>query len=124
MARFALFRFVGYGLKCYVCASAKDWASCDESKKEFTCPAGLDSCGKVYYDAKVGDLSLEAYGKLCTVKSACSDDLCKAQAGGQSGITIDKCKVDCCQDDLCNGAKVPLVSAFLLLACAVVALFR
>ena len=124
MARFALFPVVGYGLKCYSCTSAKDWASCDENKKEFTCPSGFDSCGKIYYDAKVVDVSLEAYVKTCAVKSACSDDLCKAQAGGQAGIAVSKCEVNCCQGELCNGAKVPLVSAFLLLACAVVAFFR
>lgn len=119
-----MFRLVGYGLKCYVCASGKDWASCDGSRTEFTCPSGLDSCAKLYYDGKVGDVSLAAYAKTCALKSSCSDDLCKAQAGGQSGITINKCEVNCCQGDLCNGAKVPLVSAFLLLACAVVAFFR
>ena len=87
-----------------------------------TCPAGSDSCGKIHYSGKVKDVPLEGFVKACAVKSACNKDLCKAT--GQAGIDIDDCTVDCCEGDLCNGAKVPMVSAFLLLACALLAFFR
>ena len=111
----------GYGLKCYKCASAKSWDDCEKNKEEMTCTSGYDSCGKIYFDGKVAGTGVEGYGKSCTIKSGCNKDLCKAM---QAGIAIDKCEVNCCQGDLCNGAKVPLVSAFLILACALLAFFR
>ena len=86
-----------------------------------TCTSGYDSCGKIYFDGKVAGTGVEGYGKSCAIKSGCNKDLCKAM---QAGIAIDKCEVNCCQGDLCNGAKVPLVSAFLILACALLAFFR
>lgn len=113
--------FTGYGLKCYKCTSAKSWDDCDKNKEEMSCTSGFDSCGKIYFDGKVAGTGVEGYGKTCAIKSSCNKDACKAM---QAGITIDKCEVNCCQGDLCNGAKVPLVSAFLILACALLAFFR
>ncbi|CAH3154824.1 unnamed protein product, partial [Porites lobata] len=130
--------FTGYGLKCYKCTSAKSWDDCDKNKEEMSCTSGFDSCGKIYFDGKVAGTGVEGYGKTCAIKSSCNKDACKAM---QAGITIDKCEVNCCQGDLCNGAKVPLrhvtccksdlcngakvpmVSALLLLACALAAFF-
>ena len=39
-------------------------------------------------------------------------------------LKITKCKLDCCKGDLCNGARVPMVGAIMLLANAVVAVTR
>lgn len=112
--------FTGYGLECYKCASAKSWDDCEKNKEKMSCPSGYDSCGKIYFDGKVAGTGVEGYGKSCSIKSGCNKDLCKAM---RVGITIDKCEVNCCQGDLCNGAKVPLVSAFLIVACALLAFF-
>lgn len=112
--------FTGYGLECYKCASAKSWDDCEKNKEKMSCPSGYDSCGKIYFDGKVAGTGVEGYGKSCSFKSGCNKDLCKAM---RVGITIDKCEVNCCQGDLCNGAKVPLVSAFLIVACALLAFF-
>ena len=87
-----------------------------------TCPSGFDSCYKVYFDGKVGDASVEGFQKLCGLKSACNDKFCKTI--GQMGATINKCEINCCDGDLCNGAKVSMVSVFMLLACVLVAFFR
>ena len=119
-----LFYFTGYGLKCYTCASAKDWETCDKDRKEITCASQFDSCAKVYLDGKVSGVSVESFAKSCGLKSACDPDkVCKAMAQALGG-TVNKCEVNCCDGDLCNGAKVPMISAFILLACALVAFFR
>ena len=116
------FRFTGYGLKCYKCFALSNWDDCEKDRVETTCLPGFDSCGKVFFDGKVGGLSFKSYYKDCSVKAGCNNDQCKALA--QAGATIDDCEVSCCEGDLCNGAKVPLVSAFLLWACALLAFFR
>ena len=67
-------------------------------------------------------MSEERYARKCSAKSACgNEELCKALA--PKGATIQKCKVNCCEGNLCNGARVPLASAILLLACALSAFF-
>ena len=67
-------------------------------------------------------MSVEGYARKCIAKSACgNEELCKAFAPKEA--TIKKCKVNCCQGNLCNGARVPLASAILLLACALLAFF-
>lgn len=116
------FCFTGYGLKCYKCLALSNWDDCDKDKVETTCLPGFDSCGKVFFDGKVGGLSFKTYAKDCSVKAGCNNDQCKALA--QAGATIDDCEVKCCEGDLCNGTKVPLVSALLLWACALLAFFR
>ena len=116
------FCFTGYGLKCYKCTTLKDWGDCETNRVETTCASGFDSCGKIFLDGEVAGVSFKTYYKDCSVKAGCNKDLCKQV--GQSGATINDCKVDCCESDLCNGAKVPLVSAILLFACAFLAFFR
>ena len=116
--------FAGYGLKCYQCASAKSWDDCASNKKETTCPSGSDRCGKAFIEGKAADVSVAIYGKGCSAKALCDDRDKYCKAAAQVGMTVSKCEVNCCEGDLCNGAKVPMVSAILLLACALVAFFR
>ena len=116
------FRFTGYGLQCYKCSVLTSWDDCDKNKVNTTCLPGFDSCRKVFVDAEVSGVTFKTYIKDCTIKAGCSDDQCKALA--QAGAKVNDCKIDCCEGDLCNGAKVPLVSAFLLWACALLAFFR
>lgn len=68
------------------------------------CPAPLDRCYKVKKDA----LGETVYAKGCVASAQCD-------------MVED---MNCCSDDLCNGGKVPMVSAIMLLACALVALLR
>lgn len=94
----------GYGLKCYFCSSTKSWDDCASSKKEMACTAPLDRCFKLKEDA----LGKTVYAKGCGASSQCD-------------VVED---MNCCSEDLCNGGKVPMVSAIMLLACALVALLR
>ena len=101
------------------------WNDCASIQKVVACDSGKDTCANIHYHSKSEDLaiSVEGYAKKCSAKSACDNkELCKAFS--PKGATIKKCKVNCCDGNLCNhGARVPLASAILLLACALLAFF-
>ena len=104
-------------MKCYGCVSTKSWDDCADVKKEVTCAAGYDRCAKVYVEVKKDGVSAESYEKFCLTKALCDtvDQIPACKADGT------KCKVNCCTGDLCNGAAVQMVSAIILIACALVA---
>ncbi|CAH3183495.1 unnamed protein product, partial [Porites evermanni] len=110
----------GRGIKCYQCDSAKSWDHCVPGSNT-ECSAGLDSCVKFEGQAEFQGVTRKYFYKGCALKSRCTDKVCKIVL--PSSATIKKCDVSCCQSDLCNGAKVPVVSGFLFLACALVAFF-
>ena len=120
------FFFPGHGLKCYECGSTKDWDSCDSVRKEVTCDPNEDRCVKRMKEGTQDDVSFTVYYKGCVQSSECdaadTADFCKTDKG-ESG-EIKKCDNKCCSGDLCNGGKVPMVSAIMLLACALVAFLR
>ena len=113
--------FTGYGLECFNCVSSKSWDDCDSNKQKMTCSSSDDVCGKISYEGKLKGVASKGFFEACWVYSNCNREVCRKVA--RKGETIDKCHVTCCKSDLCNGAKVPMVSAFLLLACALVAFF-
>ena len=80
-----------------------------------------DRCAKVYVKAEISGVTQEAFGKGCATSSDCSAKNCKKIV---SSGKIIKCEIDCCKKDLCNGAKVPMVSAIILLSCAIIAFAR
>ena len=121
---FTLFLITEHGLQCYHCVSTKSWDDCASIQKKVACDSGKETCANIHYHSKSGDLAMseERYARKCSAKSACgNEELCKAFA--PKGATIKKCKVNCCEGNLCNGARVPLASAILLLACALSAFF-
>lgn len=121
---FLVFIPVGYGLKCYECGSTKSWDDCASVKKEVTCDSGFDRCVKGMKDGTQGDVSFALYAKACGVQSsACDPDTSEFCKSGDSG-KVKKCDISCCSGDLCNGGKIPMVSAIMLLACALVAFLR
>ena len=63
------------------------------------------------------------FSKGCVSSPTCSEKYSKSFNGSRS-LKITKCKLDCCNGDLCNGAKVPMVGAIMLLASAIVAVAR
>ena len=68
------------------------------------------------------DVSFAVYGKGCDISSQCDTDtadFCKSDTG-----KVKKCEINCCSGDLCNGGRVPMVSAIMLLTSALVALLR
>ena len=68
-------------------------------------------------------LSLAVYFKGCTKSEECNKDSCQAFLQNPEIEQISKCEVNCCSDDLCNGAKLPMTNGSILLACALVAFF-
>ena len=86
------------------------------------CPAVTDiNCVKAYGEGKVEGASSKGFIKGCFVKSLCNNDFYKKQL---PGVTFSKCDINCCDSDLCNGAKVPMMSTLLLFACVLVAFLR
>ncbi|KAJ7375931.1 hypothetical protein OS493_037950 [Desmophyllum pertusum] len=104
-----------YGLKCYKCTSTKSWDDCASVKIEKTCSSGEDRCTKAYFKGKSEGASVEGFAKDCHSAADCDgfekSDLCK---------DMKECKVNCCSSDLCNAAALPMVSAFIFIACALV----
>lgn len=86
-----------------------------------TCDSGLDRCFKAMKEGTEDDVSIAAYAKGCVDSAKCdpdTSDFCKSDKGKV------KCNINCCSGDLCNGGKVPMVSAIMLLACALAAVLR
>ena len=67
--------------------------------------------------------NVNAFLKSCADKKNCNKDVCKSVAEELS-MKVKDCDVNCCDTDLCNGAKETMVSSFLFLACVLVANFR
>nr|XP_058972084.1 three-finger toxin MALT0070C-like [Pocillopora verrucosa] len=104
---------IGYAHKCYQCYSTKSWEHC--ATKEVTCPGEEDHCVKV----KIDKNDTQHFSKGCSAKSKC-----KAHESCKSSDPPVECKIHCCSGDLCNVATVPMVSAIMLLVCALVAFIR
>lgn len=118
--------FSGYGLKCYKCQSEMSWDECTGHKTEETCASAQDTCGKAHVEAKKENLSMALYTVGCTTSEECktiADGNCTLIVGNDSSIEFTKCDVSCCDVDLCNGAKVIMISAITLMTCAFVTLF-
>ena len=77
-----------------------------------------DRCGKADVKAESSAATVEGFAKGCATSSDCSAKNCKSI---YSSLKITKCEINCCKGDLCNGAQVPMVSAIMLLACAILA---
>ena len=116
--------FIGHGIQCYQCESRKSWNECVPGNNT-ECATRLDSCVKFEGRVEFQGETHEYVNKGCALKSRCNDEACEILEKVYSlyNIKIKKCDVSCCQSDLCNGAKVPIVSGFLFLACAYVAFF-
>ena len=93
--------------------------------KEGDC-SGIDSgyylCASRSVDMETGGTEVKSYVKSCYTKEMCEsgDDLfksCKQISGA-------KCELNCCDSDNCNGGTVAAVSVTLMVACALMALFR
>ena len=101
-----------------------DWNDCDKNKTEETCTEGNNRCGKAVVILNHGGVSFSFYGKGCASPSDCDPDTSEACKSYDPTVAVTECEINCCSGDLCNGAKVPMVSAIMLLACALVAFLR
>ncbi|XP_078356802.1 uncharacterized protein LOC144641627 [Oculina patagonica] len=115
---------IGYGLQCYQYYSTKSWVDFDSNKKEVTCPSSLNRCGKAFVSGKRDEASFARYVKGCGDSLECHADTSELCNSSDPSVKITECDIYCCSGDLCNGAKVPVVSAIMLLACALVAFLR
>ena len=115
--------FAGHAIKCYQCSSTKSWDDCIPGN-DTACPfPQLNSCLKVKIEGEKEGKNMNFFGKSCVEKENCNKDGCKSAAEGLK-MKFKDCDVNCCDTNLCNGAKVTMVSSFLFLACALVANFR
>ncbi|CAH3034628.1 unnamed protein product [Porites lobata] len=111
------------GLQCYECFSQKSWDDCESRKDVKNCTSWSNRCFKGYADWQEDGSSKKAYSKQCSSTEKCKTATDSKECKGGT------CKVDCCSGDLCNAgtiplgnaATVPLVSAIILSACAVLA---
>ena len=116
--------FTAYALKCNLCLSTKSWDDCKNTTIETTCEDGWDRCLTEEVKAESPDKTVkQVFAKGCATSSLCSQGSKNCRPIDPS-VKITKCEVDCCKGDLCNGAQVPMVSAIMLLACAMEALAR
>ena len=101
--------------------SFKSWDECKDKIKQVTCLSSEDRCAKADFKAESSGAAVEVFVKECMASSDCSTDNCKSI---YPSVKITKCEIDFCKGDLCNGAQVPMVSAIMLLTCAIVAFAR
>lgn len=122
-SNWSVFFCIGHGIKCYKCVSEKSWDDCVPGN-DTTCLNSTGSCLQFEFDGEIPNAgSYRVFQKECTIKSVCNDDICKRY---RQGSIVRKCNFKCCESDLCNrnilnssnGAKVPIVSGFLFLICA------
>ena len=116
--------FAGYALKCYQCLSYKSWDDCKSRTKEVTCLYNQDSCGKEHVKKEISVATVEGFAKGCSTSSICNANNCKSMYPHPADVRITECEIDCCKGDLCNEAQVSMVSAIMLLACAILAFSR
>ncbi|XP_068756935.1 ly6/PLAUR domain-containing protein 2-like [Montipora capricornis] len=109
------------GLKCNVCTSTTSLEDCDKGKKEIDCGSNFDRCLTFTTDFSTSVAEVKSFVRSCQTKAYCdtSETLLKPcnDAGG-------KCKLDCCDTDLCNGGSAPVVSVLLMVVCAAMSLLR
>ena len=97
-------------------------SNCDSGRTETECVAAADRCGKASIDFTVAGIETKLYTKGCSTEALCDygSDVFK----NCKKIDEATCNWDCCSGNLCNGGTTPVVSVFLMVASAVVALFR
>ena len=111
--------FPGYALKCNQCFSDKSWDKCNNTTTQTNCKDGEDRCGKEEVKSESSSKTVKIFAKGYITSSLCRQGSKNCKSINPS-VKITKCVVDCCKGDLCNGAQVPMVSATMLLACAIV----
>ena len=105
--------FVGHSIKCYQCYSSQSWDDCVPDNNT-DCSPGLDGCYKVHVTVEVKGKTGKSFLKGCIDKTVVPF----------LNVKVTECEIKCCHSDLCNGAKVPMVSSFLFLTCAITAFLR
>lgn len=109
---FLCFNF-GYGLRCYSCESSKSWTDCSRVGQLVICNPGNDRCIKATRTENSDGKSTALYKKGCHTAEWCrlgyTFSFCKGKR---------RCEVDCCNDNLCNMAAIPVASSAILVWCA------
>lgn len=104
---------VGYGLRCYSCESSKSWTDCSRVGQLVICNPGKNRCMKAIRTENRDSKSTALYKKGCETAEWCRTGyfatFCQLKRS---------CEVDCCHDNLCNMAAIPVTSSAILVWCA------
>ena len=95
---------------------------CKAKEEEQDCGGSFDRCAKMTLDFKVSGFHTKMYAKSCATKSLCEDS--KQQLDNCKKIDGSTCELDCYDSDGCNSGAAPVASVFLILSCAIIALYR
>ena len=98
-----VFPALGNGLRSYVCESSKSWLDCARVERIVICNTGYNRCMKATRIENKRGNSTANYKKGCTTGEWCRFgydlDYCEGRR---------QCEVDCCDENLCNAAAVPV----------------
>ena len=127
----------GDGLSCWEC-SAGQLDECDKLRQPTSCPSHAQSCGTfLYFNETAGPYW---FGKACLSENQCRDE--ERFCADIHGSSHRYCRVECCDGDRCNSAKMfkprndelctwdsgatgsTLFSGFLAGACVLLSLIR
>ena len=114
--------FVALAIKCNICLSSESMEDCKEKEKSADCSSAslgfvADRCLK---------MSVDYSGFKSFVKSCFSKQLC--EQGNEvfkkcKQISDATCEMSCCDSNDCNSGTAPLVSALLMIVCALTSFY-
>ena len=114
--------FVALAIKCNICVSSESMEDCKEKEKSADCSSAslgfvADRCLK---------MSVDYSGFKSFVKSCFSKQLC--EQGNEvfkkcKQISDATCEMSCCDSNGCNSGTAPLVSALLMIVCALTSFY-
>ncbi|XP_015747692.1 PREDICTED: uncharacterized protein LOC107327465 isoform X1 [Acropora digitifera] len=113
---------VALAIKCKNCVSSKSMEDCKEREESVDCDSVsigfvADRCVKMSYEYS----GIKSFGKTCYSKQLC-------EQGGEAfknckQISNATCEMSCCDSNYCNSGTAPLVSAFLMIVCALTSFY-
>ena len=114
--------FVALAIKCNICVSSESMEDCKEREKSADCSRAslgfvADRCVKMSVDYS----GFKSFVKSCFSKQLCEQGnevfkKCK-QVGGA------ECEMSCCDSNDCNSGTAPLVSALVMIVCALTSFY-
>ncbi|XP_015768679.1 PREDICTED: uncharacterized protein LOC107347291 [Acropora digitifera] len=111
---------VALAIKCKVCASPESMEDCKEKEQSVDCsslPMGYDRCVKMSLEYG----GVKSFAKSCFSKQLCEEGNAVYKSCKQiSGAT---CEMTCCDSDNCNSGTAPLVSALVMIVCALTSFY-
>ena len=114
--------FAALAIKCKNCVSYESMEDCKEREESVDCDSVrigfvADRCVKMSYEYS----GVKGFVKTCYSKQLCEQGNeafrnCKQVSGAT-------CKLNCCDSNYCNSGTAPLVSALLMIVCALTSFY-